>query len=50
MTKIDQKFSFFFILCKYNTSGPHYMREIGNPKICLHITNSHIKRPTMTVN
>jgi len=26
------------------------MREIGTPKIGLHITNSHIKRPRITVN
>ncbi len=26
------------------------MQEIGTPKIGLHITNSHIKRPRMTVN
>ncbi len=26
------------------------MREIGTPKIGLHISNSHIKRPRITVN
>jgi len=26
------------------------MREIGTPKIGSHITNSHIKRPRITVN
>jgi len=26
------------------------MREIGTPKIGSHITNSHIKRPRVTVN
>ncbi len=34
----------------YSTGGPHYMREIGAPKIGSHITNSHIKRPIVTVN
>jgi hypothetical protein len=33
-----------------STVGPRYMREIGTPKIGLHIRNSHIKRPRMTVN
>jgi len=32
------------------TGGPRYMREIGTQKIGLHITNSHIKRPRVTVN
>jgi hypothetical protein len=32
------------------TGGPRYMREIGTPKIGLHITNLHIKRPRITVN
>jgi hypothetical protein len=32
------------------TGEPCYMQEIGTPKICLHIINSHIKRPTITVN
>jgi hypothetical protein len=35
---------------KANTGGPRYMREIGTPRICLHIMNSHIKRPRITVN
>jgi len=26
------------------------MQEIGTPKICSHIMNLHIKRPTITVN
>ncbi len=26
------------------------MREVGTPKIGWHITNSHIKRPRLTVN
>jgi len=26
------------------------MREIGTPKIGSHITNSHLKRPRITVN
>jgi hypothetical protein len=33
-----------------STGGPHYMREIGTPKIGSHIMNSNIKRPRMTVN
>jgi len=33
-----------------NTGGPRYMLEIGTPKIESHITNSHIKRPRMTVD
>jgi hypothetical protein len=33
-----------------NTGGPRYIREIGTPKIGWHIMNSHIKRPTITVN
>jgi hypothetical protein len=32
------------------TGGPRYMREIGTQKIGSHITNSHIKRPKVTVN
>jgi len=32
------------------TGGPRYMREIGTQKIDSHITNSHIKRPRVTVN
>jgi hypothetical protein len=32
------------------TGGPRYMREIGTQKIGSHITNSHIKRPRVTVN
>jgi hypothetical protein len=32
------------------TGTPRYIREIGTPKIDLHITNLHIKRPLMTVN
>jgi hypothetical protein len=32
------------------TGGPRYIREIRNPKIGSNITNSHIKRPRMTVN
>jgi len=32
------------------TGGPRYMREIGTPKIGSHISNSHIKRPRITVN
>jgi len=35
---------------EYNTGVPRFMREIGTPKICSHIINSHIKRPTITVN
>jgi len=27
-----------------DTGGPRYMREIGTPKIGLHITNSNIKK------
>jgi len=38
---------FFAFTC---TGGPHYIREIGTPKICSHIMNSHIKRSTITVN
>ncbi len=26
------------------------MREIGTAKMCLHIMNLHIKRPTITIN
>ena len=26
------------------------MREIGTAKMCSHVMNSHIKRPTITVN
>ena len=33
-----------------HTGVPRYMREIGTKKISSHITNSHIKRPRMTVN
>jgi len=33
-----------------STGGPRYMGEIGTPNIDSHITNSNIKRPTMTVN
>jgi len=32
------------------TGGPRYMREIGTQKIGSHITNSQIKRPSVTVN
>ncbi len=32
------------------TGGPRYMRKIGTKKIGSHITNSHIKRPRMTVD
>ena len=35
---------------KENTVGPRYIREIGTSKIGSHITNSHIKRPRITVN
>jgi len=35
---------------QWNTGGPRYIREIGTPKIGLHITNLHIKRPRITVN
>jgi len=38
------------VIKKQNTGGPLYMGEIGTPKIGLHITNLHIKRPRMTVN
>jgi hypothetical protein len=34
----------------FRTGGPRYMREIRTPKIGSHITNSHIKRPRITVN
>jgi len=37
-------------LKRLNTVGPRYMQEIGTPKICSHIMNSHIKRPMITVN
>ncbi len=37
-------------MCENNTGGPRYMREIGTPKIGSHITNSHIKRPRITLN
>ena len=33
-----------------STGGPRYMREIGTAKRCSHIMNSHIRRPTITVN
>jgi hypothetical protein len=33
-----------------DTGGPGYMRDIGTPKTGLHITNSYIKRPRITVN
>ena len=33
-----------------STGVPRYMREIGTEKISSYITNSHIKRPRMTVN
>jgi len=33
-----------------NTGGPRYIREIGTPKKCSNIMNSHIKRSTITVN
>jgi len=33
-----------------STGGPRYMREKGTPKIGLHITNLHIKRPRIIVN
>jgi len=32
------------------TGEPHYIREMGNPKIDWHITNLNIKRPRITVN
>jgi len=32
------------------TGGPRCIREKGTPKIGSHITNSHIKRPRITVN
>ena len=32
------------------TVGPRYIREIGTLKIGSHTMNSHIKRPTITVN
>ncbi len=35
---------------KHSTGGPRYIREIGTQKIGSHITNSHIKRPRVTVN
>jgi len=35
--------------CTY-TGGPRYLREIGTPKIGMHITNLHIKRPRITIN
>jgi len=28
----------------HNTVGPHYMREIGTPRIDSQIMNSHIKK------
>jgi len=39
-----------FILRNTGTGRPRYMREIGTPKICSHIMNSNIERPTVTVN
>ncbi len=33
-----------------SAGGPRYMQVIGTSKIGLHITNSHIQRPRMTVN
>jgi len=40
----------FSTLLFESTGGPRYMREIGTPKIGLHVINLHIKRPRITVN
>jgi hypothetical protein len=33
-----------------STGGPRYIREIETRKIGLHLMNSHIKRPRITIN
>jgi len=38
------------MIISQSTVGPSYIREIGTPKIDLHIMNLHIKRPRMTDN
>jgi hypothetical protein len=40
----------YVVQVNVSTGGPRYTREIGTPKICSHIMNSNIKRPTITVN
>jgi hypothetical protein len=38
------------VITKFDcTGGPRYMREIGTVKYVSHITNSHIKRPRITI-
>ena len=39
-----------YISFSISTGCPLYMREMGTDTMCSHITNSHIKRPMMTIN